>query len=46
MVRKKKAKDRMAYHGSDKITHSRKEEDSKDKQSIKDYERAWEDDRI
>ena len=31
---------------SDKITHSLKEEGSKDKQNIKDYDRAWEDDRI
>ena len=28
MVRKKKAKDRMAHQGSDKITHSLKEEGS------------------
>ena len=46
MVRKNKAKGSMAHHGSDKITHSLKEEGSKEKQNIKDYDRAWEDDRI
>jgi hypothetical protein len=46
MVRKNKAKDRMAHHGSDKITHSLKEVDSKENQNIKDYDRAWEDDRL
>jgi hypothetical protein len=44
MVRK--IKGRIAPHGSDKITHNLKDEGSKDKQNIKDYDRAWEDDRI
>lgn len=46
MVRKNKAKDRMAHHGAAKITHSLKEVNSKENQNIKDYDRAWEDDRL
>jgi hypothetical protein len=46
MVRKNKAKSRIVDHGSDKITHNLKEEGSKDKPNIKDYDRAWEDDRL
>ncbi|WP_428909335.1 hypothetical protein [Niallia sp. Krafla_26] len=46
MVRKKKSKDRMARHGSNSIKHSLKEEDSKENPNIKDFDRAWEDDRL
>jgi hypothetical protein len=48
MKNKKKytVRSRRTNHGFERLTQSQQEETSKEKQDIKDYDRAWEDDRL
>ena len=48
MKNKKKytVRSRMTNYGCERLTQSQQEETSKEKQDIKDYDRAWEDDRL
>ncbi|WP_155890960.1 hypothetical protein [Ectobacillus panaciterrae] len=39
-------RDQMENHRTEKFTQSQLEETSKEKDNIKDYNRAWEDDRL